>query len=205
MKGFLFVRHTAHDLIKSTIAGRMAGVHLNAAGRAAAEQLAEELSSLPITRIYSGPLERARETAEALSRKLNLPLQIAAEFDELETGEWTGKTFEELSSDNRWRKWNAFRSTATIPGGEVMLDVQLRVLKKLSQLGAGQGLTAIFSHGDVIRATAAYFLGVPLDLFLRIAIDPGSVTWVDLYEDAVVVKLVNGTGADAFRAYHANP
>jgi broad specificity phosphatase PhoE len=201
MTGFLFVRHTSHDLITSKIAGRMPGVHLNARGLAAAERLAEDLSCLPIRQIYCGPLERARQTAEPLSRKLNLPLHVAAAFDEIETGEWTGKTFEELKSDPEWQKWNAFRSSSRAPGGEVMLDVQSRVLNKLSQLSAGadQGLTAIFSHGDVIRATVAYFLAVPLDLFLRIAIDPGSLTWIELYQDSALIKLVNGTGADAIQ------
>src|SRR4051794_25830115 len=100
MTGFLFIRHASHDLITSRIAGRMPEVHLNAAGREAAEQLANELSSLPIKQIFSSPLERARETAEPLCRKLDRPLQIAPEFDEVDTGEWTGKTFDELRSDS---------------------------------------------------------------------------------------------------------
>jgi broad specificity phosphatase PhoE len=199
MTGFLFIRHASHDLIASKITGRMPGVHLNAPGREVARRLAEELSSLPIKQIYSGPLERTRETAEPLSQKLNLPIQIAPEFDEVETAEWTGKTFDELGSDQRWQKWNAFRSNARAPGGEFMLDVQLRVINKLSQLNVGEHLIAIFTHGDVIRATVAYFLGMPLDLLLRIAIDPGSVTWIEVYDQSVLVKLVNGTGADVLR------
>jgi len=199
MTGFLFIRHTAHDLIPTTISGRMPGVHLNQTGRAAAEGLAEELASLPIRRILSGPLERARETAEPLSRKLGIDVQTAAEFDELATGEWTGLTFQQLGSRDDWKQWNTFRSAAHSPGGELMLEVQLRVVRKLLELRKDDGLTAIFSHGDVIRATVAYYLGVPLDLFLRIAIDPGSVTFLQIDDRSVLVRCVNASGADAAR------
>src|SRR5437763_13574677 len=103
MSRFLFIRHTSHDLIGTTIAGRMPGVHLNQSGVTEAEQLAEELASLPIQQIFSGPLERARETAEPLSRRRSVPVQIAPEFDEVNTGDWTGKRFDDLAPRTDWQ------------------------------------------------------------------------------------------------------
>jgi broad specificity phosphatase PhoE len=201
MTGFLLIRHTAHDLIATTIAGRMPGVHLNQGGVEHAERLAEQLSTLPITSVFSGPLERARETAAPLARRLNLPLGIAAELDEVETGQWTGKTFEELGPRLDWQNWNAFRSQHRAPGGESMLEVQSRAVGKLRRMSDAGGLIAIFSHGDVIRAVAAYFLGVPLDLFLRIAIDPGSITFLQIYDSSVLVKCVNAAATDAIQRW----
>src|SRR3954467_13766935 len=127
MTGFLLIRHTSHDLISTTIAGRMPGVHLNKAGQTEAQQLASDLVSLPIKRIVSGPLERVRETAEPLAEKLQLPMHIAPEFDEVETGEWTGLTFAQLAPRTDWQNWNRLRSCYRPPGGEFMLDVQARV------------------------------------------------------------------------------
>ncbi|MFL6516052.1 MAG: histidine phosphatase family protein [Chthoniobacterales bacterium] len=198
MTSFLLVRHGTHDLINTTITGRMAGVHLNETGRAEAECLAEQLSSLPIRQIYCGPLERARETAEPLGGRLKVPVQIEAKFNEVEVGEWTGHTFQELAPRQDWQNWNQFRSNAAAPGGERMLEVQLRALGALATMHTQQqGLTAIFTHGDVIRSIIAYYLGIPLDLFLRISIDPVSVTFLQLYDASVSVRCVNATGAAA--------
>src|SRR5437870_482929 len=108
MTGFLLIRHTSHDLIDRAVAGRMDGVHLNDAGRQQAERLAQDLATVPIGRIFSGPLERVRETADPLGKALHLPVEIALEFDEINTGDWTGKTFDELSAQQDWKRWNLF-------------------------------------------------------------------------------------------------
>jgi broad specificity phosphatase PhoE len=191
MTRFLFVRHTAHDLLGQKIAGRMANVHLNEIGQRAAVELAHQLSHLQIDAIYSGPLERVRETAEPVAQQLRIPVQIAPELDELDMGEWTGRTFAELTDEPLWKAWNSFRSCTRVPGGELMLEVQARLLRKISRLSESDGCIALFSHGDVIRAALAHFLGLHLDFLFRIEVDPGSVSVVDLHRDAVVVRGIN--------------
>jgi broad specificity phosphatase PhoE len=203
MTSFLLARHTAHDfLTKGAIAGRQPGVHLNALGKKQAEQLAESLSILPIDAIYSGPLERARETAEPLARKLGQPLRIAAEFDEIDTGDWTNRTLAELDRLPEWRRWNSFRSSTTPPNGEPMLEVQRRAVGKISLLRDRHRFVAIFSHGDVIRAVVAHFIGLHIDLFARLEIDPGSLSLIELSENWVRVRCVNAMpdGAAAINA-----
>jgi probable phosphoglycerate mutase len=193
---FLFVRHAAHDLMeRGVIAGRQPGVHLNARGREQAQQLAERLSPLPIEAIYCSPLERACETATPLVNALRLPLQVADEFNEIDFGAWTGCTFAELKDVPEWQQWNSFRSTAVIPGGESMISVQARALKKTSELANRHEFIAVFSHGDVIRALLAHFLGIHLDLFQRIEIDSASASLIELGACSVRVRLVNGNAA----------
>ena len=104
MTTFLLVRHGETDAVGKTIVGRMPGVHLNATGRAHARRLAQRLSRLPIRAIYSSPLERALETAEPLARARNLRIQTCEAANELNFGEWTGKTFAELDSLPEWRR-----------------------------------------------------------------------------------------------------
>jgi broad specificity phosphatase PhoE len=192
MTSFLLVRHTAHDfLTRGVIAGRQPGVHLNAVGREKAAQLAESLSILPIEAIYCGPLERARETAEPLARKLDQTLHIAVEFDEIDPGDWTNRTFAELDRLPEWQRWNTFRSSTTPPNGEPMLDVQRRAVGKISVLRDRHRFVAIFSHGDVIRAVVAHFLGLHIDLYARLEIDPGSLSLIELSENWVRVRFVN--------------
>jgi Histidine phosphatase superfamily (branch 1) len=86
MTKFLLIRHAAHDLLGKVLAGRSPGVHLNARGKLEAESLADRLAMLSISAIYTGPLERARETAEPLSNRLRLELSLAPAFDEIEFG-----------------------------------------------------------------------------------------------------------------------
>jgi broad specificity phosphatase PhoE len=191
MTNFLFIRHTAHDFLGHKIPGRLPGVHLNAVGVQQAERVGERLSILPIDAIYCSPMQRACETAAPLAKRLEIELEISDAFNEIDMGEWTNKTLSELDGLPEWRSWNGFRSTAVAPGGESMLDVQTRVVSKLSELRERHRCVAIFSHGDVIRGALAHFLGLHLDLMSRLEIDPGSVSLVQLYEDSVVVRLVN--------------
>ena len=190
---FVLVRHGENDLIHTRLAGRQPGVHLNQRGRAQADQIARALRKFPIDAIVAGPLERACETAEPLCAATGLELHVADEFTEVDAPEWTNRTFEELRNDPSFRIWNTLRSFSAPPGGEPMLEVQARVLRKIRELRERYGFVVIFSHGDVIRATMAYALGVPLDLFGRIQIDSASISVFELGDDFVRVRLVNGS------------
>jgi len=175
MTTVLLIRHATHDVIGDKILGRTPGVHLNDLGRQQAEQLADVLSVLPIDAVYCGPLERTRETADPLVRRLHLPLHVADEFNELEMGDWTNRTLSELDLSPEWHKWNAQRSNTTPPKGEAMDQVQARVVAKIGALGKQFRCIAVFTHGDVIRAALTHSLGMHLNLLFRLQIDPGSV------------------------------
>jgi broad specificity phosphatase PhoE len=192
MTRFLLVRHGEHDLLSNgVIAGRQPGVHLNSLGQHQAEQLGESLALLPIDAIYCSPLERACETAAPLARKIKVEPSIAEEFNEVDMGDWTNRSLAELDKSPQWRQWNSFRSGTRAPNGETMVDVQQRVLRKLSMLRENHRLVAIFTHADVIRATLVYFLGMPIDLLLRIDVAPGSVSAISMGADFVRVDCVN--------------
>ncbi len=135
MTNFLFIRHATHDLLQERILGRTPGIHLNESGKRQAERLADRISVFDIDAVYSSPLERARESASPLAHRLNLPLVVADEFNELNMGDWTNRTFCELNALEEWQRWNTFRSKTTPPEGESMLEVQQRVLRKLADLG----------------------------------------------------------------------
>ena len=77
-----------------------------------------------------------------------------------------------------------------------MVAVQARAVRKVFDLCTRHSFVAIFTHGDIIRAVLAHFLGVHLDLFLRIEIDLASASWIELHEAAVRIRLVNGNVAD---------
>ncbi len=197
MTTFLLIRHAAHEAVDHTLSGQMAGVELSAQGLEQARQLAERLASLPVAGIYSSPLERAVQTAEILAGGLSMDVTCHAGLAEIDFGEWTGQRFEALAPDPRWQHWNSFRSGAPLPGGGLMLEVQARAVAALACLHAQQpdAMLAVVSHGDVIKAIVAHYLGVPLDLFQRIEISPASVSVLALYDWGARVLRINDTGA----------
>lgn len=190
---FLLVRHATCHPVGVSIAGRAPGVSLDVDGRAEAARLADALRAAPIEAIYTSPLERARETADAIARVHHLPVQQCDAFTEIDFGEWTGCTFDALAADERWRRFNTFRSATRIPGGELITEVQLRAVRGLEQLrrAHADGTVVVVSHADVIRAVLAYYLGMPLDLMLRLEIAPASTSVLHLDDWGATIARVN--------------
>jgi probable phosphoglycerate mutase len=190
------IRHGHTDWIGNSIAGRLPDVHLSAEGRAQADGLVDRMRHLPLRAIYTSPLSRTQETAAPLAAALALDVQACPEAVELDFGEWVGESIPGLAADPRWYAFNTFRSLSRAPGGELMPEVQTRIVAAVARIRAAHPgeAVALFSHGDVIRSAVAYFAGVPLDLFLRIEIKPASISTVRFYDDSLHILGVNDTG-----------
>jgi probable phosphomutase (TIGR03848 family) len=196
MTTILLIRHATTDAVGKRLAGRSPGVHLNNEGQAQAAKLAERLTGLPVSAVYSSPLERTLETAEPLARALGLETRVAEDFVELDFGEWTNRAIEELSGDEAFRRFNVFRSCTRVPGGETMLEAQARFVAGLQKLCGdhhGQAV-AVVSHSDMIKAAVAYYAGIHLDMFQRIEISPASVSIITIYGETASILKVNDTG-----------
>jgi broad specificity phosphatase PhoE len=74
-----------------------------------------------------------------------------------------------------------------------MIEIQARMVKKLEliQREFSEATVAVASHGDVIRAGLAYFLGIPLDLLGRFQVDPGSYSVFELNLESARVLCIN--------------
>jgi probable phosphomutase (TIGR03848 family) len=197
MTQILLIRHAVNDVMKAKkLAGWMPDVHINEEGRQQAEAVAERLQQLPIRAIYSSPLDRTRETAEPLARALNLDVQVRDGLGEVKYGEWTGQSLEELSKLDVWKVVQLYPSGMRFPGGEAIREMQARIVNELDAIAADhpRDIIAIFSHADVIKAALAHYLGVHLDLFQRIVINPTSVSVVRLTPHGPQVLRVNDDG-----------
>jgi probable phosphomutase (TIGR03848 family) len=193
----LLVRHALTDFVSQhRISGRLPGVPLNAEGRAQAERLSERLADVPVAAIYTSPQQRARETAAPLAARHGLAAEPRAGLDEIDFGSWTGLTVGELEGSPQWRLFNSLRSSTRIPGGELMLEVQARVVRELKGLRSAHpdGAIVVVSHGDVIRAALLHFLGMSLDHVHRVEIAPASVTVLALEDWGPRLLLLNDTG-----------
>lgn len=193
MTVFHLLRHGEHNVQGKICAGRMPGVVLSERGRTEAEAAARQLAGVDIDAIYASPLERTRETAQIVGRRLSLPVTILDDLAELDFGEWTGKTFAEIRKDPRWPAWASHRSLSCIPGGETMREVQRRVVEAIMEMREQHPDEAVVvvSHGDVIRAALVFALGMPLDFYGRIEVATASLSTVRIDANGVRVIAVN--------------
>jgi probable phosphoglycerate mutase len=191
---FFLIRHALTDAIGRYLPGTAPGTPINEAGRSEVAALVERLRNVPLSAVIAGPLERAQQTALPIAESHGLRLQVDPLFSEFSVGDWTLRPFSELAADSGWQRFNTARSVSRPPNGELMLEVQQRAVVRLLQLAEEHpsASLAIVSHGDVIRAALMYFLGMPIDLFLRVDVLPATVNVVTFDGHTPVVRQVNG-------------
>ncbi|MCK1360916.1 histidine phosphatase family protein [Bradyrhizobium sp. 199] len=186
------VRHGHHALLGRMLCGRMKGVELDELGNNEIARCAETITPSP-TLIQSSPQRRCMQSACILAAYFQLPVEIVPALDELDYGEWTGRSFEDLGGDPRWSRWNRRRSTSRPPGGESMRALQKRVVGHLEQLRSdrdGETVIAV-SHAEPIRAALLHYSRRQLDDFLSIEIDPASISTLSADHRGVQVRGIN--------------
>jgi probable phosphomutase (TIGR03848 family) len=180
MPTLLLVRHGLTAMTGPVLAGWTPGVHLDDRGREQAVALAERLLPVPVAAIVASPLERCQETAAALvTGRPDLGVETDDRLGECRYGDWTGQELKKLVKDPLWKVVQAHPSAAAFPNGEALRDTQARAIDAVRSRNATLADDATWvavSHGDVIKGIVADALGMHLDLFQRIQVDPCSLT-----------------------------
>ncbi len=167
------------------LAGRQPGILLDDAGAKQATDTAARLSAVPLAAVVSSPLERCLHTAEPVAAAQSTPLEVQLDerLTECGYGDWTGRELKHLAKEKLWKVVQTHPSGAAFPGGESIRDMQARGVDAVrdwdARLTAEHGpdtLWVAVSHGDVIKAILADALGMHLDNFQRIVVDPASVS-----------------------------
>jgi broad specificity phosphatase PhoE len=193
MTTFFLIRHASCSGLGRTLWGRTPGICLNEEGKLQAQRLAEKFRGITLQAIYSSPLERTLETAETLAYSMKLEVHRDNAFNEINFGQWTGKSFDTLSSDERWHRFNSEREATRIPGGESFPEVQNRAVNALYAIHSqtDNANVAIVSHADVIKAVVGYFTATPIDLLQRIEISPCSVSIIAIDKESARLLTIN--------------
>jgi len=195
----LLVRHGLTGATGSVLAGRTPGIPLDDRGR---EQAAALAASVPLDAIVTSPVQRCRETADAIAAARNgHPVAVAEDeqFAEVRYGDWTGKPLRQLARDPLWRAVQAHPSAVRFPGtdGEAIADVQHRAVRAIRDWNTRLGRDAVYlicSHGDVIKSVIADCLGMHLDMFQRISADPCSLSVIRYTPLRPFLLRMNDTG-----------
>jgi probable phosphomutase (TIGR03848 family) len=203
-----FVRHGTTPTTGKVLPGRAKGLHLSEKGLEEASRTAERLAALgSVKALYSSPLERARETAAAISRATGLATRIDRGLLECDFGDWTGGVLADLAKLPEWQTVQRHPSGFRFPNGESFAELAARVATTIERLAAahpGELIVAV-SHADPIKLAVADALGQPLDLMQRTVISPCSVSVVSYGAGPPTVLAVNTNGELANLGIGATP
>jgi probable phosphomutase (TIGR03848 family) len=204
MTTLILVRHGRTKAnTEGVLAGWTPGVFLDDLGEQQAKVTGERLAALPLAAVIASPLDRTQQTADAICEFQ--PVGTARHTDdrigECQYGDWTGKKISELAKDPMWQVVQAHPSAAVFPGaeGESMASMQHRAVRAIRDWNLSLGDAAIYavvSHGDVIKAIVADALGMHLDQFQRIQIDPCSISVIRYTATRPFVLRTNDSGGD---------
>jgi broad specificity phosphatase PhoE len=153
-----FVRHgeSASNAAPGAMAlPRNQGDRLTDRGFEQARSVAERLAEAGATRILTSPLRRARETAQVIAERLDLPVTELEELRELRESD----DFGELSlEDQRLRRWSVWMAEHdddpdhSYRGGESFNEIMGRVRVVQDRLVADDSESTIaVSHGIFLR------------------------------------------------------
>lgn len=204
MSTLLLLRHGLTKLTGPVLAGRTPGLHLDDRGQAQAAAAAARIAVLPLAAIVTSPLERCTDTAAVVREAQRAAgREPAWEVDdrlvECGYGDWTGRAIKDLVKDPIWKVVQTQPSAARFPAGESLSEMSARAVASVREWDARLGPDAIWvacSHGDVIKAVLADALGLHLDQFQRIVVDPCSVSVVRYTETRPYVLRANDVGGD---------
>jgi probable phosphomutase (TIGR03848 family) len=206
MATVLLVRHGRTSANTSgVLAGRSAGVRLDDIGSEQAARTGDRLAAVPLAAVVTSPLERCRQTAKALTDRqaAQAPAVRDKGLLEVDYGRWTGAELKSLAKEPLWKVVQTQPAAATFPGGEGLAAMAARAVAAVRRwdatLEAEHGPGAVWaavSHGDVIKAVLADALGLHLDAFQRIVVDPASVSVVRYTPGRPFVLMTNTTAGD---------
>jgi broad specificity phosphatase PhoE len=168
---------------------------LSDTGRAQAEAAGQALAAEALAAVWSSPLQRARETAEAIARPQKLTVQIHPGFSEMGFGVWEGLTGDEVRErfPDDYRRWREDPEAATWAGAESLRAVQTRTLAGLAELRArhdGQRVCLV-THGIVARILILQALGLPLDRLWSVHVSFSGVSELEFRDDWTAVHRMN--------------
>jgi probable phosphoglycerate mutase len=191
----VLIRH-AHSTANAAgvLSGQLPNVHLSKSGLEQAERLAERLGKLTIAQVQVSPMDRCLETLAPWLAKYGKNVNVITESNlvEVDYGKWSGKKLATLSRAKLWRKVQGQPSAVTFPEGESLAQMQVRAMKTVHDFfETDLELTIMVSHGDVIKAIVASSLGMHLDDFQRIVIDPASITILESNGGAIRLTRLN--------------
>ena len=194
MSKLFLVRHGETDWVKAHRCHGHSDIPMNARGLMQAERLRERLRRERLDAIYCSDLQRAQRTAQIAASAHGLEVVPCAELRELHFGEFEGAIFEHIGEVNPAvaQAWLERSLTLAMPGGESLPQFARRVAAFAARLNNHDDQTVlIVAHSGSLRALLCHLMGMGLEQWWQLRIEPASVTVVETYPQGAMLRLVN--------------
>jgi alpha-ribazole phosphatase len=180
MVEIILVRHGETEWNAAEIFRGRADVALNENGLRQAQLLAAYLKDEKIDAVYSGPLSRAVKTAQAIASPHNLPVNIVANLNDIDCGEWEGLPLAEVKQkyEEIYRDWVDTPEQVRIPGGESLDEVLNRALPFVQDAVTRieEGKIVLVSHRAVLKVLISALLTLDNSAFWNFKLDNCGLT-----------------------------
>lgn len=191
------VRHGQTEWNKEEIFRGTADIPLNEVGKKEAQLAAEALKSKPVRAVYSSPLARAKETAEAIARFHGLKIKILDGLKDICFGEWQGiphRTVRERYQD-LYRCWLEKPHTVIFPGGESLEASQSRSVTAVEEIipEHPEETIVLVSHRVINRVLICGLVGIPLSRFWQIGQDTTAINLLAWKNGRFILICLNDT------------
>lgn len=193
------VRHgaTANNRAKPPrLQGRRTDPPLSEEGLAQARQTGRFLADSPLDAVFSSPLRRARQTAEAIAEAHGLAVEAVDDLIEVDVGDWEGRAWEEIERTDP-EAYRGFMTDATVHpylGGENLVTVLERAkpaFERLMEENQGRRIVAV-AHNVVNRAYLTELVGIPLARYRSIPQDNCGLNLLRYRRGRVKAVTING-------------
>jgi alpha-ribazole phosphatase/probable phosphoglycerate mutase len=194
MSRLILVRHCEpKEDARGLCYGRL-DIGLSAAGHEHAARVAARLLEHAYDAVYTSPRSRALDTAAPIAARRALEPVVEDDLREIDFGEFEGRSYDEIAEaePDLYRTWMETPTRVRFPGGESFADVKRRALLAYERIRGRHESAVVVTHGGVVRAGVAAWLGMPDEAIFRLAQEYGGVTIVDWLGAAPLVRLMNG-------------
>jgi len=197
----ILVRHGETDWNKQRRVQGLSNLGLNETGRKQADALAQVLRKEKVDVIYTSPLRRARETAQAISRFHRVEVVTIDGLKELDVGEVDGMTYEEMKVHHSefFAKWMVDFTSVRLPGGGFLPELQNEccsaiqdVVKRECEVNGNRTVVAV-THFFPILCIVCSTLGIGLSHCRRLRLDVASMCVLEFNPDKAALVTFNDT------------
>ena len=189
------VRHGETLMNKKGLILGHRNLSLNERGAEQARQIAEAFRGREPFILYSSPLARAMETAQAISRAAEAPIAALDTLKEMDAGSLEGLTGPQARTlyPDVMSRWTEDPGSTRMPGGESLGEVQARSWAAVQEMLAwvGEGNVVAVTHNFVISSIVCKILDAHLSTFRSFRLDLGSITRLVIGNDHAVVVSLN--------------
>jgi len=192
----ILVRHGETALNQSRcIQGSRSDTQLNQKGKQQAESLALRLRQERIQAIYSSPLRRALDTAQAIARYHQIEVDVEPNLIEIDVGELEGVPVSKIGGFLDQLLSGQAETNFEVHGGESLAAVQQRAWSTIQRLidRYPDGVLAVVCHYFVILTIICSVLGLPLSQIGRLRLGEGSISTIVSDKQAARLVLLNDT------------